>query len=202
MTRKTSYGERGDLTAIDRLGVWLSVRQVRRRAGPSSRRRIIDIGCGYDARLLRELSEHALSAVAVDVSLSPALRAAGIQTREGRLPDALVGLADETFDLIACINVLEHIGDPGATLQHIRRLLAPGGVALINVPTWAGKRALEFSAFRFGLSPRDEINDHKCYYDPRDLWPLLVAAGFEPSNIRCFRHKLRLNTFAVCRAPR
>ena len=46
------------------------------------------------------------------------------------------------------------------------------------------------------------MNDHKCYYDVRDLWPLLVRAGFRPSDIKCFSHKFGLNTFAVCRAPR
>jgi len=44
------------------------------------------------------------------------------------------------------------------------------------------------------------MNDHKMYFDPRDLWPLLVRAGFSPRNIRCFKHKFGLNTFAVCRA--
>jgi hypothetical protein len=67
------------------------------------------------------------------------------------------------------------------------------------VPSWLGKRALEFSAFRLGLSPAEEMDDHKYYFDPKDLWPLLVRAGFRPSNIRCFRHKFRLNTFAICR---
>jgi hypothetical protein len=43
------------------------------------------------------------------------------------------------------------------------------------------------------------MDDHKAYYDPRDLWPLLVRAGFRPSDIRCFRHKFGLNTFAECR---
>jgi hypothetical protein len=37
------------------------------------------------------------------------------------------------------------------------------------------------------------------YYDVRDLWPVLVRAGFRPSQIRCLSHKLGLNTFALCR---
>ena len=45
------------------------------------------------------------------------------------------------------------------------------------------------------------MNDHKRYYDPRDLWPMLVAAGWRPSEIRIRRHKFGLNTFAVCRVP-
>ena len=75
---------------------------------------------------------------------------------------------------------------------------------LLNVPTWRGKRALELSAFRLGLSPAEEMDDHKWYFDPRDLWLMLVRAGFRPSEIRCHRHKFGLNTFAACRvsAPR
>ena len=46
----------------------------------------------------------------------------------------------------------------------------------VNVPSWWGKTALEFSAFRLGLSPAEEMNDHRRYYDPRDLWPKLVEA--------------------------
>ena len=85
-------------------------------------------------------------------------------------------------------------------LREFHRITRPGGICLFNVPSWRGKRFLEFSAFRLGLSPTSEMNDHKMYYDPRDLWPLLVRAGFLPHAIRTFRHKLGLNTFAVCRA--
>ena len=62
-----------------------------------------------------------------------------------------------------------------------------------------GVDSLEFSAFRLGLSPKDEMDDHKAYYDVKDFWPLLVRAGFLPSRIHCFSHKFGLNTFAVCR---
>ena len=78
-------------------------------------------------------------------------------------------------------------------------MLAPGGTAMFNVPTWRGKWFLELAAFRLGVSHADEMDDHKTYYDPRDLWPLLVRAGFRPSEIRCHRHKFGLNTFAICR---
>jgi hypothetical protein len=74
-------------------------------------------------------------------------------------------------------------------------------MCLFNVPSWRGKWFLEYSAFRLGLSPKDEIDDHKTYYDVKDFWPLLVRAGFRPSGIRCFSHKFGLNTFAVCRPP-
>ena len=61
-----------------------------------------------------------------------------------------------------------------------RRVLAPGGVLIVNVPTWAGKRLLELSAFRLGLSPASRWTTTSMYYGRRDLWPLLVRAGFRP----------------------
>src|SRR6185369_9442997 len=88
---------------------------------------------------------------------------------------------------------------PLGALRQLRRLLAPGGTCLINVPSWKGKRYLELAAFKLGVSPASEMDDHKMYYDVRDLWPLLVQAGFLPSRIRCFSHKFGLNTFAACR---
>jgi predicted SAM-dependent methyltransferase len=94
--------------------------------------------------------------------------------------------------------VLEHLWEPQVMLSECRRLLAPGGTLLVNVPSWRGKRALEFSAFRLGLSPPEEMDDHKAYYDPKDLWPLLVRAGFAPRHIHCSTHKFGLNTFATC----
>jgi hypothetical protein len=86
-------------------------------------------------------------------------------------------------------------------LESIVRILAPGGQCLINVPSWKGKRYLELAAFQLKVSPASEMDDHKMYYDERDLWPLLVRAGFPPSQIRCFSHKFGLNTFAVCARP-
>ena len=121
---------------------------------------------------------------------------------EGSLPSALEVLPSESLDVIICNSVIEHLWQPDEPLSQFYRLLAPGGCCLINVPSWRGRWFLEFSAFRLGLSPAAEMNDHKNYYDPRDLWPLLVRAGFLPIHIRCGLHKFGLNTFAQCRKPK
>jgi len=118
---------------------------------------------------------------------------------EGPLPDTLAGVGDATMDVVLCTSVLEHLWEPQRALDEMRRLLRPGGVCLVNVPSWRGKRFLELSAFRLGLSPAAEMNDHKAYYDPRDLWPMLVRAGFRPQDIKVSKHKFGLNTFAACR---
>jgi hypothetical protein len=43
------------------------------------------------------------------------------------------------------------------------------------------------------------MDDHKMYYGRRDLWPLLVRAGFAPSAIVMRYHKGGLNLFATAK---
>jgi SAM-dependent methyltransferase len=44
-----------------------------------------------------------------------------------------LSLADESFDLIICFDVLEHVDDRKA-LRELRRVLRPGGLALLHTP--------------------------------------------------------------------
>jgi 2-polyprenyl-3-methyl-5-hydroxy-6-metoxy-1,4-benzoquinol methylase len=200
--RQLSYGQGYNLTPVDRLGVWLSARQVRRHVPTFKGKRLADIGCGYHATFARSVLDEVRSAVLLDVAVEPALEAVGkVRAVEGLLPTALDQVEDSSVDVLLCNSVLEHVSEAPTVLGGFWRVLAPEGVALVNVPSWSDKRFLEASAFRFGLSPAAEVDDHKTYYDPRDLWPLLVSAGFRPRHISCFRHKLGLNTFACCRKP-
>jgi SAM-dependent methyltransferase len=198
--RSRSYGQDYRLTAVDRFGVWLSARRMHRASGGFDRMRVADVGCGYHAVFARTLLPRVSSLVLVDIALSPDLKAQRkVEAIEGELPHALESVPSASVDVVMCNSVLEHLWQPEETVAALYRITAPQGVLLINVPSWRGKWFLELAAFRFGVSPPDEMNDHKTYYDPRDLWPLLRRAGFRPDHIRCFRHKFGLNTFAVCR---
>jgi SAM-dependent methyltransferase len=200
-TRTGSYGQHARSTPVDRFGVWLSTVAVRRH-GAFAGRRIADLGCGFNAAFTRTVLDQAASALLVDLALADDLkRHPRVQAVEGSLPDVLPTIAAASLDTVLCLSVLEHVWEPQEALVQIRRILAPGGVALLNVPSWRGKPFLELAAFRLGVSPAEEMDDHKCYYDPRDLWPMLVRAGFRPSHIHCRRHKFGLNTFAACRVP-
>jgi SAM-dependent methyltransferase len=197
--RTASYGER-TLSPVDRLGVWLSLRALHREINWSACPRVLDLGSGYEASLLRSLRPHIAAATAVDVSLSPALGADGVEAIEAPIEEALPVLGDGSADVVLAISVLEHLTDDAGALRECHRVLAPGGVLALNVPTWLGKPFLEFSAYRLGLSPAEEMDDHKRYYGRRDLWPLLVRAGFAPSAIHLRYHKGGLNLFGTARS--
>jgi SAM-dependent methyltransferase len=199
--RTTSYGE-GGLSLVDRLGVWLSRRAIVRAIGNRQGLEALDLGCGYHASLLRSLRRRLARGLGVDLRVSPIAGAeAGVSLVEATLEEALPHISDGSFDLVLLISVLEHLWEPLDALREIRRVLRPGGVLLVNVPTWRGKAFLEFSAFRLGTSPACEMDDHKTYYDIRDLWPLLVRAGFCPRDIQLKYHKLGLNLFGIVRVP-
>jgi SAM-dependent methyltransferase len=199
--RERAFGQGYQPTMVDRFGVWLSARQIRRYAGSMAGKEVGDFGCGYNATLIRAVLPQLKRAVLVDSALAADLKGmSNVTAIEGTLPDVLAQIPSGSLDVVLCISVLEHLWDPLIALQHFRRIVRGGGVCLFNVPSWRGKKFLEYSAFRLGLSPKDEMDDHKAYYNVKDLWPLLVRSGFLPSRIRCFSHKFGMNTFAVCRS--
>lgn len=192
-----SYGQHG-VSWVDRFGVWLSQRTIRRRLPQRSDLDILELGCGYRATQLLALRDRIRHGTGVDFKIAPELlNEKGFSFFEGPIEATLPKLAANSFDAVLLISVLEHLTEPVAALQSAALLLRPDGVLLINVPTWRGKFFLEFSAFRLGLSPKVEMDDHKMYYDQRDLWPLLVRAGFKPSEIKLSYQKFSLNLFAV-----
>jgi SAM-dependent methyltransferase len=202
VARASSYGRHG-LSVVDRLGVALSRRAVEKALGRRGAIDALDLGCGYEATLLRALGPRLARGVGVDLEVSESARAtARLSFVEAPIEEALPRLDDAAFDLVLMISVIEHLWEPLDGLREARRVLRAGGLLLVNVPTWRGKMFLEFSAFRLGTSPAVEMDDHKTYYDRRDLWPLLVRAGFPPSGIRMAYHKFGLNLFATARATR
>ena len=202
-SRTIAYGQEYSPTWVDQFGVWLSWRKILKSLPKNGiKPRWGDFGSGYHAALTRRAISHISSAIIIDLNTADDLKEhSKINVIEGSLPTALEGLESESLDIIVCNSVIEHLWKPEETLAHFYRLLAPGGCCFINVPSWRGKWFLEFFSFRLSLSPVAEMNDHKTYYDPRDLWPMLVKVGFLPFYIQCRRHKFGLNTFARCRKP-
>jgi SAM-dependent methyltransferase len=196
---RKSYGQ-DELSFVDRLGGWLSQRAIAAELPGNDNLEVLELGCGFQAFQLVALAPRLKRGVGVDFQLAPELASfENLSFYHGTIEENLPKLMSERFDAVMLISVLEHLRDPLSVIESAWRLLKPSGVLLINVPTWRGKTFLEFSALRLGLSPKTEMDDHKMYYDKRDLWPLLVRAGFKPSMIKLRYHKLGLNLFAVAR---
>lgn len=155
--------------------------------------RLLDIGCGWDARFLKSVEPYIGSGVGVDFK-APELTEGKIRTERLTLQDRLP-YADGSFDLVTMLAVLEHLAQPEAILREIQRVLRPGGQLVLTVPSKAARPVLEFLAFRLGVISCSEIAAHKVYYDRDSLGQLLKLAGFTLRSHRYFQ--LGMNNFCV-----
>lgn len=199
--RDKSCGQENKDTWVDRLGNYLSERQVKRQLKRLKQEKlsVLDLGCGYHARLMRKLAHYMESGVCVDIALQADLKnIPNFKMVEAPIEQALNIIQPESFDVILMISVLEHLADPLGVLTKCKQCLKKDGLLFLNVPTWRGKVFLEWSAFVMRLSPAYEMDDHKMYFNKQNLWPLLVKAGFKPSQIHMNYHKFGLNLYARC----
>ncbi|HYU64368.1 MAG TPA: class I SAM-dependent methyltransferase [Verrucomicrobiae bacterium] len=103
------------------------------RSHTTAQSRVLDLGCGRGG-VVELIWRDVKLAAGIDPD-SPSLaehRAAGLPVVRGvgeRLP-----FVDETFDLVVCLWVLEHLRDPAVTLHEVRRVLRPGGHFVFLTP--------------------------------------------------------------------
>jgi len=192
-----SYGQHGS-TFVDRFRTFLVGLTINRYVPRSSELNVLDLGCGYHATYLNAIRSRLRLGIGIDHRISEeAQKIPRLQFIEDSIESALPRLSEEQFDVVLFISVLEHISDSLTALRECHRVLKSDGLLMINVPTWYAKPVLEFSAFRLGTSPPSDMEDHKMYYDKRTLWPLLVQAGFKPSQIRMHYRNLGMTLFAL-----
>jgi ubiquinone/menaquinone biosynthesis C-methylase UbiE len=110
------------------------VQAIFRLLGARASDRVLEVGCGA-GHLLARLP--AGRAVGVDLAESLLARTAARLRGRAKLAQGDAGalpFAAGAFDRVYCSEVLEHVVDPAAAVAEIRRVLKPGGVAVLSVP--------------------------------------------------------------------
>jgi 2-polyprenyl-3-methyl-5-hydroxy-6-metoxy-1,4-benzoquinol methylase len=154
---------------------------------------LLDVGCGWQARLLRDVEPYIARGVGIDRK-APAFESGKLTTIRTEL-EATLPFESCTFDVVTMLAVLEHLSDPLAMLVEVRRVLRPHGTLIVTVPSHAAKPVLEFLAFRLRLVNPAEIADHKRYFGRGDLRALCRQAGLHMLTHRYFQ--LGFNNFAT-----
>lgn len=80
---------------------------------------------------------------------------------------------DASFDVVASIDVIEHLADPAAHLRHAARLLKPGGVLYLVTPDIESLSAKVLRSRWWGLRPA-----HIYYFSRLTMRRLLEREGF------------------------
>jgi hypothetical protein len=93
-----------------------------------------------------------------------------------------LGFADDSFDLILCSHVLEHVPDDTSAMREMARVLAPGGLAIVQSPVNYDQDGTHEDPSI--TSPEERLRlfsqaDHVRVYGPPDLEHRLTAAGFD-----------------------
>jgi SAM-dependent methyltransferase len=141
--------------------------------------RILEIGCGtgHNLPMLAQFGE--IDAIEIDETAG-ARPASGWASRSARrrCPSS-TGVEPGSYDLVAVLDVIEHVEDDVAALKAIASALKPGGKILITVP-----------AHQWMWSAHDVVNHHKRRYSKGTLTAALEKAGLEARKLRWFNSLL------------
>ena len=141
--------------------------------------RILEIGCGTGHNLPMLARFGDVDAVEIDdASRSIASGRLGKGVANAPLPE-LAGIAAATYDMVALLDVLEHVEDDRAALRAIAERLKPGGTILLTVPQ-----------FPWMWSGHDVANHHHRRYTKTTLRRAIADAGLALDMLQSFNSLL------------
>jgi len=173
------------MAEVDQLHWWYRARRdilsdlIRRKIHPPADARILEIGCGTGHNLAMLGAFGRVDAIEVDAAARDIASARlGRAVMDAPLP-SLAGIEDGAYDLIAILDVLEHIEEDRAALVSMATKLKPGGKILITVP-----------AHPWMWSAHDVVNHHKRRYTRRTLRKVVAEAGLKLDMLTWFNSLL------------
>src|SRR4249919_3832658 len=141
---------------------------IERVAKPPKKARVLEVGCGTGHNLPMLGRFGKLEACELDdCARALASKRLGRELKSARLPD-LSMFERDSYDLVALLDVLEHVPDDVASLKAIFRRLKPGGALVLTVP-----------ANPWMWSAHDVAHHHFRRYSKRELARVIGEAGFE-----------------------
>lgn len=116
----------------------LRVDYIEQQCGSLEGKRVLDIGCG-GGLLCEAMAARGAQVTGIDMA-DKSLQVARLHLHESGLQvdyrqitaEALAAEADRSYDVVTCLEMLEHVPDPGSILQAAASLLQPGGRLLLS----------------------------------------------------------------------
>lgn len=135
--------------------------------------KVLDVGCS-DGLYLHTLSPESIGVEQIP-ELAAKARTSGQQVLEGNVEEILSSLDDNSFDAILASHVLEHVKRPIDLLEEATRLLRPGGLLVLGLPT-------ERNIFRNLLRMDYYAGTHLYSFTTRNTEVLLQQVGLVPDS--------------------
>lgn len=154
---------------------------------PVAGRRILDVGCGGGI-LAEALARRGAQVTGIDLGEAPlaVARLHGIESDVAvdyrRIAaEALAAETPGTFDVVTCLEMLEHVPDPAAVVRACAALVKPGGhlfFSTINRNPKAFALAIIGAEYLLGLLPRG-THTYARFIRPAELAAWCRSAGLE-----------------------
>lgn len=150
-------------------------------------KRIVDVGCGGGI-LSESLAARGATVTGIDLAEAP-LAVAKLHLQESGLTvdyrrqsaEALAAENPAAFDVVTCMEMLEHVPGPAAVVQACAALLKPGGHLVCSTLSRTPKAwllAIVGAEYVLGLLPRG-THDYNKFIRPAELDAWLRTAGLE-----------------------
>ena len=160
---------------------------IETRAGKLQGRKVLDVGCG-GGLLAEALAAHGAAVTGLDMAESP-LAVAKLHLKESGLKvDYQISTAEDwaashaaQYDIVTCMEMLEHVPDPGAVVQACMTLVRPGGhvfFSTINRNLKAFLLAIVGAEYVLRLLPRG-THEYAKFIRPSELAAWSRQAGLE-----------------------
>jgi 2-polyprenyl-6-hydroxyphenyl methylase/3-demethylubiquinone-9 3-methyltransferase len=149
---------------------------------------VLDVGCGGGI-LAEAMAERARSVLGIDLA-ARSLRVARLHALERGIEKveyrevAVEALAEErprAFDIVTCMEMLEHVPDPASAVAACARLAAPGGWVFFSTLHRSPKafaQAIVGAEYVLGLLPRG-THEYAKFIRPSELARWCREAGLE-----------------------
>lgn len=145
---------------------------------------LLDLGCSSGS-FLESLKGRGWNLHGIEMSAESARIAearSGAQLFVGDILDA--PFCRESFDVITCFDVLEHLYEPRRVMAKVAEWLKPGGIFYVLVPNVDGAEARVFGSYWHGL----ELPRHLFHYSPASLTFLARSAGLNKVSLETRRN--------------
>jgi len=151
--------------------------------------RVLDAGCGAGRHLSEAFRYRGVSVIGIDYNREDATKARNtLRIMEHEKEDGngvwevftgditKLPFANESFDLVICAEVLEHIPDHKKAIEEIIRVLKPGKTLAVSVPRSLPERI----CWMLSEAYHNEPGGHIRIYKKKELIDLLESSG-----VRC-----------------
>lgn len=160
---------------------------------------VLDTWCWYNAVLLNYIKDFfkPKKLIAYDLNLNKIeLKNKLIICLEWNLNE-WIDLDGEKVDIIFSTAIVEHLDNPQKYINSIFNTLNNGWFLILTIPSIYSKPVLEFMAYRLKIIDKNEIIDHKKYYDKKSILKLLQKSWFKSENIKHKYFQLFMNNYCI-----